>query len=146
MKKDRKRRFLFMDAKVKHLEMIQNVIARMASNSFALKGLTITLVVGIFAFIKKDLDKICVIVAFIPIIVFWLLDSYYLMQERLYRFLYEQVRNLDDTNVNFSMKVNPEDFKEEKSILLNCIFSKTELWFYFPLAILIFIILIVIHS
>lgn len=134
-----------MDAKVKHLEMIQNVITRMASNSFALKGLTITLVVGIFAFIEKDLDKVCVIVAFIPIIVFWRLDSYYLMQERLYRFLYEQVSNLENSNINYSMKVNPEDSKEQKFTLLNCMFSKTELWFYFPLVILTIIILFVIH-
>ena len=35
--------------KMKHLEMILDVVNRMASNSFALKGWAITLVAGIFA-------------------------------------------------------------------------------------------------
>jgi len=37
-----------MENKIKHLEMIQGVINRMASNSFALKGWAVTLVSGIF--------------------------------------------------------------------------------------------------
>ena len=39
-----------MDKKLKHLEMVQGVINRMASNSFMLKGWAVTLVAGIFAF------------------------------------------------------------------------------------------------
>lgn len=39
-----------MEEKMRHLEMIQNVISRMASNSFLLKGWTVTLVVGLLAF------------------------------------------------------------------------------------------------
>ena len=38
-----------MDKKINHLQMIQGVISRMASNSFALKGWAVTLVAGIFA-------------------------------------------------------------------------------------------------
>lgn len=47
-----------MDNKVNHLEMIQGVISRMASNSFALKGWAVTLVAGIFALSSKDADKL----------------------------------------------------------------------------------------
>jgi len=36
-----------MEAKLKHLEMIQDVIKRMASNSFLLKGWSLTLVVAL---------------------------------------------------------------------------------------------------
>ena len=35
--------------KIKHLEMVQDVIKRMASNSFILKGWTVNLVAGIMA-------------------------------------------------------------------------------------------------
>ena len=71
--------------RIKHLEMIQGVINRMASNSFMLKGWAVTLVAGIFALASKGTDKLYFLIAYIPIVVFWGLDSYYLLQERLYR-------------------------------------------------------------
>ena len=43
--------------KIKHLEMVQDVIKRMASNSFILKGWAVTLVAGIMALAEKDADK-----------------------------------------------------------------------------------------
>ena len=92
-----------MDNKVNHLEMIQGVISRMASNSFALKGWAVTLVAGIFALSSKDADKLYFLVAYIPIVVFWGLDAYYLLQERLYRALYNKVRNLPENEINFDM-------------------------------------------
>ena len=65
----------------KYLEMIQDVVKRMATNSFMLKGWAVTLVAGIFALSAKDTNKIFFIVAYIPIILFWFLDSYYLQLE-----------------------------------------------------------------
>ena len=50
---------------MKHMEMIQGVINRMASNSFALKGWTVTLVAGIFALASKDADKMYFLVAYV---------------------------------------------------------------------------------
>ena len=76
-----------MEKKMKHLEMIQGVINRMAGNSFMLKGWTVTLVSGIFVLAGRDMDKQYFIVAYIPVFVFWCLDAYYLLQERLYRSL-----------------------------------------------------------
>ena len=58
------------DNKIKHLEMIQAVINRMASNSFMLKGWALTLVAGIMALSAKDTDKMYFLVAYIPIIIF----------------------------------------------------------------------------
>ena len=84
--------------------MIQDVINRMASNSFALKGWSVTLIAGIFVLSGKDNDKLYFLVSYIPVIVFWGLDSYYLLQERLYRALYEKVRNLPEEQIDFSMK------------------------------------------
>ena len=77
-----------MENKINHLNMIQDVINRMASNSFALKGWSVTLIAGIFVLSSKDNDKLYFLVSYIPVIVFWGLDSYYLLQERLYRALY----------------------------------------------------------
>lgn len=134
-----------MENRIKNLEMIQSVINRMASNSFALKGWAVTLVAGIFVLAEKDADKMYFLVAYLPIIFFWGLDSYYLLQERLYRALYDKIRQLDDEKIDFSMKASLKEFHSSKNNFLNCFFSITELWFYFPLAIVSTGIIVITH-
>lgn len=124
-----------MENKIKHLELIQGVINRMAGNSFALKGWAVTLIAGIFALASKDADKVYFLVAYIPITVFWGLDSYYLLQERLYRSLYEKVRFLPEDKIDFSMKASAKELKSEKNTFWDCFISPTERWFYLPLAL-----------
>lgn len=106
-----------MDNKIKHLEMIQSIITRMATNSFALKGWAVTLVAGIFALSSKDTDKMYFLIAYVPTIVFGGLDSYYLLQERLYRPLYNQVRKMDEYNADFDLSATLEQFENEKIII-----------------------------
>lgn len=122
-----------MEKKLKYLEMIQSIINRMANNSFMLKGWAITLVAGIFILSSKDADKLYSIIAYIPVIAFWGLDSYYLLQERLYRSLYDKVRVADESQVDFSLTVSINNFSDKKNCYQNCLISKTELWFYLPL-------------
>lgn len=134
-----------MENKHKHLEMIQGVINRMAANSFSLKGWAVTLVAGIFALASKDADKMYFLVAYVPIIVFWGLDSYYLLQERLYRALYGKVRKLEDNKIDFDMNANLPEFKSAKNSFWGSFSSPTELWFYFPLALISAVIMIITH-
>lgn len=134
-----------MDNKIKHLEMIQGVINRMASNSFALKGWAVTLVAGIFVLASKDTDKLYFLVAYIPVIVFWCLDAYYLLEERLYRSLYEKVRKTDEKDIDFTLKATAKEFDTRKNCYCNCLFSKTVFGFYGPLAIVCTGIIIVTH-
>ena len=129
-----------MENKLKHLEMIQNVINRMANNSFLLKGWTVTLVTGIFAISSKEADKIYFLTAYIPVFAFWGLDSYYLLQERLYRSLHDTIRNTDENDIDFSLKATSKDFPSNKNCYCNCVISKSELWFYLPLALTILLI------
>ncbi len=131
--------------KIEHLEMIQGIISRMASNSFMLKGWAVTLVAGIFALASKDTDKLYFLIAYIPIVVFWGLDSYYLLQERLYRALYNKVRLLNEKDVDFSMKATKEEFNSEKNRFFSCLLSKTEIWFYLPLALVCAGIIFITH-
>ena len=121
------------ESKIKYLEMIQGVINRLANNSFMLKGWAVTLVAGIFVLASKDTDKLYLLVAFIPAIFFWFLDSYYLRQERLYRSLYEKVITDDKGVTTFSLKAKKEDFDNKKNGYLRCVMSITEIWFYIPL-------------
>lgn len=134
-----------MENKIKHLEFIQGVINRMANNSFMLKGWAVTLIAGIFALAGKDTDKMYFLVAYIPVIVFWFLDSYYLLQERLYRSLYEKVRNTDEKDIDFSLKATVTEFDSNKNCFCSCIFSKTEVVFYVPLALVCTGIIVVTH-
>jgi hypothetical protein len=78
-----------MDAdRVKHLELIQGIVNRLAGNSFSIKGWSITLVAALFALAAKDANPFYAAVALLPALFFWGLDAYYLRQERLYRGLY----------------------------------------------------------
>lgn len=119
-----------------HLEMVQGIINRMGSNSFSLKGWAVTLVAGIFALAAKDANLRFFLVAYIPIVVFWGLDAYYLQQERKFRSLYDTVRNMTDDQIDFSMKISLSESERKKCGYLSCLLSTTELWFYFPLALL----------
>lgn len=132
-----------MEKRLKHLEMIQAIVSRMASNSFALKGWAVTLVAGIFALASKDTDKVYFLVAYIPIIIFWGLDAYYLLQERLFIALYNKVRNLSDEEIDFNMNTSPSEFHSEKNSYLWCLISKSIMWFYLPLALISAVIIII---
>ena len=125
-----------MDNKIKHLDMIQGIINRMAKNSFALKGWAVTLVAGVFALTAKDAEKLYYLIAYAPILIFWGLDSYYLLQERLYRSLYNRVRKMPEEQIDFAMNTKLPEFKSNKNTWWNCAFSKSEIWFYLPLALI----------
>jgi len=55
------------DGYIKYLEMIQKIIQKMATNSFSLKGWTVTLVAGIFALASKYSNKAFAIVTYVPL-------------------------------------------------------------------------------
>lgn len=115
-----------------HLNMIQQVITRMGSNSFSLKGWTVGMIVAIYAFAGNNTHK-AVIITLIPLIVFWILDSYYLTLERKFRALYNNVRLKNDNDINFDMDFNNIDInmKELKKYgFTNVFVSKTILPFY----------------
>jgi hypothetical protein len=80
--------------RLKHLEFIQSIISRQAQNSFAVKGWSLTLSAGIFTFLlsQSDANPAAYFIAVVPALLFWILDGYYLRQERAFRCLYDDVR------------------------------------------------------
>lgn len=114
-----------MADKEKHLEFIQGVINRMAQNSFLIKGWAITLVSALFALAAKDANQKYLLVAYFPIVIFWLLDSYYLYQERLFRDLYNDARKPNSTVKDFSLTIKSSTYK-----WLCAMFSITIMLFY----------------
>lgn len=115
-----------MENKYKHLEFVQGVINRMGQNSFLIKGWTVTLVSALFALAAKDAHQRFVIVAYFPTVVFWLLDSYYLYQERLFRKVYDYVRK--ESSADFSL--NTKQFDKGVSDWASAALSKTIVLFY----------------
>ena len=122
-----------MDRKIKHLEFIQGVINRLASDSFRMKGWCVVLVAALLILLTRQGQVEFVAVALIPVIAFWGLDGYFLWQERLYRALYDHVRTQEEAKVDFSMNVSA--FKTSLvQDWLGATFSRTVFIFYGALA------------
>ena len=135
--------------KIKHLEMIENIIERMAKNCFQLKAWTMTLVVLIGGLAANDTERKFILIAFIPIIVFWLLDTYYLRLERQYRILYKTVTEKRDDEIDFSMdlsQIQNMSISDSKKICpLNCFLSTTEIVFYLPITVTLVVIIYILN-
>lgn len=130
-----------MENKQKHLEFIQAVINRMANTSFLLKGWTLSIIAGLFALNYKDPQSTPVIIlGFISIIIFWLLDGYFIKQERLFRSLYDEVRQKTEQQINFSMHTG--HLVGDCNTLFQSVFSVLLALFYFPLLVFILIFII----
>jgi hypothetical protein len=122
-----------MSQKEKHLDYIQGAISRMASNLFLLKGWSVTLIAGLFALAAKDADRLYMFIAYYPLLIFWLLDGYFLSQERRFRSLYDHVRKLPEEDIDFSMDTSGQK-DEFRNTWLGAVFSRTLIIYYAGLA------------
>lgn len=116
----------------KELDLIQDVIKRMASNSFQIKAWLIGILTAVIAFSKDsvlvNLDNqasafLINVFLLLPIICFWYLDAFFLKTEKLYREVYKWVianRDLTDAyryDLNtFKRKVGEEEIDLTKSV------------------------------
>ncbi len=122
---------------IEYFKIIQNTISRFAQNSFLIKAWTITIIAGISVFTFSFITSLIFTVLIGVIVIFWVLDSYYLRLERLYRFLYEDVVNAFNdpsrkTQIKlFNMKY--ETFKQKIPSFLRTMISKSEGLFYITL-------------
>lgn len=134
-----------IEFKIRHLEMIQGLISRMASNSFMLKGWAITLVAGVFALSAKDTNSLYFLIAYVPIILFWFLDSHYLQMERQFKVLYKSVANNDECDTQFKME-RPKADLAQGTCYTQSLMSRTEALFYIPTALLITIVIVLANT
>ena len=65
---------------LEYLRMIQGVIARLSQNSFQLKKWAVTLPVALQVFFKGEAAPADLFVPTLPVLAFWLLDSWYLLR------------------------------------------------------------------
>jgi hypothetical protein len=128
----------------KEIDLIQGCINRMASNSFMLKGWTISLVAVVLALTEdraNPLFLLCCI--FIPLLCFWYLDAFFLRTEKMYRKLYEWVlEERKKGNVEYQYDLNPHRFNNAVESCCRIMFSKTLSVFYgIPTLVVLLVIL-----
>jgi len=110
--------------RLKHLEILQQVITRMANNSFLIKGWSLTLLAALLTLALRDKIYQVLWISLIPVTMFWILDGYFLRQERLFRKLYDKYRVQDqESQSDFSM--NTSEFSSVVSSWVGTIFSMT---------------------
>ncbi|PKQ46074.1 hypothetical protein [Confluentibacter flavum] len=92
---------------IKHLELIHNVINRLSHKSFLVKSWSITAITALIAFGIDKEDYRIFLIGFPITIIFWYLDSQYLWLEKVFRKLYDGVRNKEVK----SMSMDISDYK-----------------------------------
>ena len=85
---------------IKHLEMIQGVVNRLGHDSFLVKSWSMgILAAGIIFIARSEMQSGYAVLAFlIPVIGFWILDGYFLWQERLFQEIYNEIRKQKTTD------------------------------------------------
>lgn len=146
----------------KHLEFIQSIISRHNSNSFMLKGWSVTISAALYALAGTIKEPFIVLIALAPIILFWGLDAFYLSNERCFVDLYNAVaegafsipkikmfkkdfkKDVDKesgTISSFDMNFKKFEIWKDNSWII-VLQSKTIIWFYLPLATITFLVML----
>lgn len=128
---------------VEYLQLIQEPICRMSTTSAIFKGFSATIVSGIAVISYDDIKTYILALSFVPVILFFFLDVYYLQLEKLYRHLYEEVRT-GRHPVDYSMKL-PSDKCAAKACVWHCLKSKS-IWMFYPFMIAILIAVLVLNT
>jgi hypothetical protein len=128
----------FSPEQLKHLEFVQGVITRMNTNSFQMKGWMVAIVSALLAIYASTNNKTFALVAILPTLIFWFLDTYYLWQERKFRGVYNDVAGISDKPQAikpFAMPVNL--YTGEKYSYWNVFFSVTIWPLYVPVIVIL---------
>lgn len=128
-----------MNINEKHLEFLQNNISRMNKCSFQMKGRCITIVSAFIAIYVSSIgnytngNKLFIYIAIAPTLLFWILDSLYLSNERKLIGIYNDVIN--QTTFNSELKIKEFEiplhkYKGWRYSIMNAIISLSEILFY----------------
>ena len=128
----------FTDDNRKHFEFLQNIITRMNSNSFMIKGWAVGIVSALLAFAASTKDWILVLISILPIVCFWILDSQFLVQERKFRSLYNEAIKDPSDIPEYDLNIERDFIKNHvKNSFCNVFWSKTIRNFYLSMFVLV---------
>ena len=86
------------------------------------------LVSALFALSASNSDISFIFLAYIPVAVFWWLDGYFLWEESKFRALYDHVRQLKESEIDFSM--DTAGVKDQAGTWWDATWSKTLIPFH----------------
>ena len=112
------------------------MINRLGTNSFLVKSWSVTLISALFVLAAAQTDVAFVYVTCFPAFAFWLLDAYFLRQEKLFRGLHDHVRRLAE--IDFSMDTSQT--KDKVGAVVIVAFSRTLILFHGTIAIAIAVV------
>src|SRR5689334_6882338 len=108
-------------ANPERLQMIQAIITRLAGNSGALKGFTVTIVTALLGVSINAHKASYAWLGTYPVVALGLLDAYYLALERRYRELYNQA--VDEVDTAWGLSVGKAKIGDMVSYMVRAIDS-----------------------
>ena len=101
----------------------------MNTNSFQLKSMSVAITSGLLAITAAgDFEALYPSIISLSLIVFWVLDAYYLSMEKAYRRLYDDVRQKNENMIDFNLSIS--DAHKRKCEWFYTLFNKTVYLFY----------------
>ena len=122
--------------RIKHLEMIQGVVNRMAGNCAATKRYCIIAVAAGFAIHRTIGNSQTILAIIVMAVVFWLLDSRYLQQENWFRDVYDAVRREPDGQ-RPDFRLTPDVAIRKANRIYGYIVNWSTAGLYFPLVVML---------
>ncbi len=118
----------------KHLEIVQDVITRMAENSRSCKVWCVILVAAVLILVARTGEPQHALIALIPTLLFLVLDAYYLALERAFRNSYNDfVRRLHRGELAQQDVYGVRPTGMGFSLVMGCLGS-VSIWLFYPLA------------
>ncbi len=123
------REWNFSSYEMEVIGTIQNIINRMATISFIIKGWTVA-VLGIILLLSGT--RYQALIAVFVLLIFWYLDAYFLRQKKTYRVLYNEIveKKLNTGDEFFDMRTARRETGIEVPKPSKFMLSKTLLIFY----------------
>jgi hypothetical protein len=131
------------DVLFEEVKIIQDIIRRMASNSFLVKGWAVTLVIGTLLLKQANFQAV---IAFLPLLMFWYLDAFFLQQERMYRKLFEWVIANRMKSADFLFDMNASRFREDVPSRMRIMLSITLGLFYGGIGMLVILYMLMLST
>lgn len=82
----------YSDGRIKHLDMVQAVVARLGGNGFVIKGWAVTVAGAFQGFGITTVNGWLALAGTLPTCLFWFLEASFLRSERAFRMLYGRIR------------------------------------------------------
>jgi hypothetical protein len=120
------------ELRIKHLEMLQSLIARMAGYGASFKSYCITVTTAVIGFAFTLHRPAVAGLALLPVIAFGVADAQYLRVERRFREVFNLVRK-ESWDTMPSFEINLQSAAAQS--FMSAATSWSIVWFYTPLAV-----------